>query len=164
MYVCMYLFIYLYYSICLHWKYCLLSWLLLHKPLILYPFASKRVLLHPPTDSRLLCQMLLEASQKTTILGSCLQVLLGISNIVGVWCLQMGWIPRWCGIGWPFFQSLLHLKFLRGIGGSIPHLRSMSIYWRWSHQLLFPHCLGISVNVISILYWKPLSFLASGTF
>jgi hypothetical protein len=29
------------------------------------------------------------------MLGSCLQALLGISSSVWVWCLQMGWIPRW---------------------------------------------------------------------
>jgi hypothetical protein len=33
-------------------------------------------------------------SQGTTIPGSCHQALLGISNSVWVWCLQMGWIPR----------------------------------------------------------------------
>jgi hypothetical protein len=35
------------------------------------------------------------ASQGTAIPGSCQQVLLSISNSVWVWCLQMGWIPRW---------------------------------------------------------------------
>jgi hypothetical protein len=35
------------------------------------------------------------ASQGTAIPGSCQQALLGISNSVWVWCLQMGWIPRW---------------------------------------------------------------------
>jgi hypothetical protein len=35
-----------------------------------------------------------KASQGTSIRGSCLQVLLGISNSVWVWCLQMGWISR----------------------------------------------------------------------
>jgi hypothetical protein len=33
-------------------------------------------------------------SQGTAIPGSFQQVLLGISNSVGVWCKQMGWIPR----------------------------------------------------------------------
>jgi hypothetical protein len=32
--------------------------------------------------------------QQTAIPGSCQQALLGISNTMGVWCLQMGWIPR----------------------------------------------------------------------
>ena len=44
------------------------------------------------------------ASQGTTILGSCQQALLGISNNVWVWCLQMGWILRW-GRLWMDFPS-----------------------------------------------------------
>jgi len=35
------------------------------------------------------------ASQQTAVPFSCQQALLGISNIVCVCCLQMGWIPRW---------------------------------------------------------------------
>ena len=31
------------------------------------------------------------------MLGSGLQVQQGISNSVGVWYLQMGWIPSWTG-------------------------------------------------------------------
>jgi hypothetical protein len=48
------------------------------------------------------------ASQKTAIPGSCQQVLLSISNSAWVWCLNMGWMPRWAVSGWPFLQSLLH--------------------------------------------------------
>jgi hypothetical protein len=36
-----------------------------------------------------------QRSQETAVLGSCQQVLLGISNSVWFWCQQMGWIPRW---------------------------------------------------------------------
>ena len=35
------------------------------------------------------------APQWTVIPGSCKQAVLGISNSVWVWCLQMGWISRW---------------------------------------------------------------------
>jgi hypothetical protein len=35
------------------------------------------------------------ASQGIAIPGSCQHALFGISNSVWVWCLQMGWIPRW---------------------------------------------------------------------
>ena len=34
--------------------------------------------------------------------GFCLQALLGISNSVGAWCLQMGWIPWWGGLWMAF--------------------------------------------------------------
>jgi hypothetical protein len=39
-----------------------------------------------------------KASQETTISGSWQQALLGISNKVWVWWLQMGWIPRWSSL------------------------------------------------------------------
>jgi hypothetical protein len=35
------------------------------------------------------------AFQGTAIPGSCQQALLGISKSIWVWCLQMGWFPRW---------------------------------------------------------------------
>ena len=51
--------------------------------------------------------------------------------------------------GWPFFQSLLHfcpcisfrqgqfwVKNFRCVGGPIPPLGAMSIYWRWPLQVL----------------------------
>jgi hypothetical protein len=44
------------------------------------------------------------ASQGTAISGFCQQALLGIRNSVWVWCLQMGWIPRW-GSLWMAFPS-----------------------------------------------------------
>jgi hypothetical protein len=49
------------------------------------------------------------ASQGTTIQGFCQQALLGISNSVWVWCLQMGWIPRW-GSLWMVFEYI-YLSF-----------------------------------------------------
>jgi hypothetical protein len=36
--------------------------------------------------------------QRTAIPSFCQQVLLGMNNNVGVWCLQMGWIPEWGGL------------------------------------------------------------------
>ena len=56
-------------------------------------------------------------SQGTAIPGSCQQVLLCISNSMGVWCLLMGWIPRWGGV-WMVFPS-----------GSVPFFLSLSSLW-----------------------------------
>jgi len=96
----------------------------------------------------------IRASQRTAISGSCLQALLAISVSVGVWCLQMGWIPRWGNL-WmafpsasaPFFLPALPLdknnsvlKTLRWVDGPIPQLGAMSIFWRRSHQVLSPRC------------------------
>ena len=53
-------------------------------------------------------------SQYTAMPGSCQQVLLGIHNSVWVWCLQMGWIPRW-GSLWMALPSV-----------SAPHFVSVS--------------------------------------
>jgi hypothetical protein len=49
-------------------------------------------------------------SQETAIPGSCQQVLIGVSNSVGVWYLQMGWIPRRSSL-WMAFPSV-SLPFL----------------------------------------------------
>ena len=51
-------------------------------------------------------------SQETTISGSCQQVLLGISNSVGFWCLQMGWIPRWGSLWMAFPPEFVFCLFL----------------------------------------------------
>jgi hypothetical protein len=83
-------------------------------------------------------------SQGTAMSGSCQQVLLGISNSVRVWCLQMGWIPRWNSL-WmafpstsgPFFVPVFPLarnisksKFLSSLGGPTLQLGTVPIYWR----------------------------------
>ena len=67
-------------------------------------------------------------------------------------------VCRWDGShggvvsGWTYFQCLLHffvpvfpldgnnsgLKFLRWVGGPIP--QAEPVYWRWSLQVLSPHC------------------------
>jgi hypothetical protein len=52
------------------------------------------------------------ASQGTAIPGSCQQALLGISNSVSVWCLQMTWIPRW-GSLWMTFAPLSPCIFFK---------------------------------------------------
>jgi hypothetical protein len=53
------------------------------------------------------------ASPGIAIPCSCQQALLGISSSIWVWCLQMGWIPRWGGL-WMVFPSapFLSLHFL----------------------------------------------------
>ena len=81
------------------------------------------------------------------------------SAIVSGFCVQ-GWNGLHGGAfsGWSFLQSLLHFLFyffvpvfpldrdnsrsksLRCVGGSIPPLRAMPSYWRWSLQVLSPHC------------------------
>ena len=93
-------------------------------------------------------------SQGTAIPGSCQQVLLGISNSVGVWCLQMEWIPTWGGL-WmafptvsaPFFvpafpldRSNSGLKILRWLGTPILQPGAGPIDWRCSLQVLSTLC------------------------
>jgi hypothetical protein len=93
-------------------------------------------------------------SQGTAIPGSCQQVLLGISNSVWVWCLQMGRIPRWQGL-WVSFPSVSAplifsafplgrnnsgLKFLRWVGDPNPQPGAMTIRWIWALQVLSPLC------------------------
>ena len=45
------------------------------------------------------------ASQRTAMLGSCLQAQYSISNSVRVWCPLMGWISIWAG-HWMAFSSV----------------------------------------------------------
>ena len=108
------------------------------------------------------------ASQETAIPGPCLQVLLGISNSVWVWCGQMGWIPRW-GCLWITFPSVLSRISFRQKQFWIkifemdewPHPST----WGRAYPLdIISPLLGILVNVISLGSWEPLAFLASGTF
>ena len=68
------------------------------------------------------------ASQGTAIIGSCQQVLLGISNSVWVWCLQMEWIPRW-GSLWMAFPSLSALLFVPAF--PFDRRNSGFIFLRW---------------------------------
>ena len=49
-------------------------------------------------------QDLAEPLRRQLLSGSCEQALLGISNSVWVWCLLVGWIPRW-GSPWMAFPS-----------------------------------------------------------
>jgi hypothetical protein len=92
-----------------------------------------------------------KASHGTTISGSCQQAFLGISNSVGIWCLQMGWIPMWGRLRWPFLQSLRlfvpacpldrsnsGLIFLRWEDGSTIQLVAVLNLWIWSLQVLSP--------------------------
>ena len=47
------------------------------------------------------------ASQETPISGSCQH--LGILSAVWIWCVYMGWIPRWAVSGWPPSVSAPHI-------------------------------------------------------
>jgi hypothetical protein len=84
------------------------------------------------------------ASHETAIQGSCQQGLLGVGN--SVWDVQMGWIRRWGSLwmafpsvsalvfvpAFPIDRSNSGLIFLRWVGGPIPLLGTMPIYWYWS--------------------------------
>ena len=66
----------------------------------------------------------------------------------------MGWIPTWSSLWLPFpsvfvplFVSIFlldrnisGLTILRWVGGPIPQMGAMSIYWRWSLQVLSLLC------------------------
>jgi len=56
------------------------------------------------------------------------------------------------------------LIFLRWMDGFIYQLSDMPILWIWSLQLLSPLLLGVLDSVIHTGSWKPVAFLASGTF
>ena len=94
-----------------------------------------------------------KASQGIPILGSCQQLLLAIYS-TGVWCLQMGWIPRSGSLWMPFllvFDPLFvpafplernnsGLKILRWVSGPIPQPGAVPIHWKWFlHILSFPY-------------------------
>jgi hypothetical protein len=86
--------------------------------------------------------------------GSCQQALLGISNSVWVWWLNMGYTSRWGSLwmafpsisaplfvpAFPFDRSDSGLLFLRWVGGPIPQLEAKPTHWIWSLQVLSPLC------------------------
>jgi hypothetical protein len=92
------------------------------------------------------------ASQETAITGSCQQALLGISNNVWGWWLNMRWIPRWGSLrmAFPLVSPVLFvtvfprshsgLKFWRWVGGPIPQPEVMPNLWIWSLQVLPSLC------------------------
>jgi hypothetical protein len=95
-----------------------------------------------------------KASQGTAIPDLCRQALLGIGNSVCGWAGCLGGAVS----GWPFLSFSLcfifvvvvsafrldgsnsGLTFLRWVGGPIRQQGAMSIYWRWSLQVLSPLC------------------------
>jgi hypothetical protein len=106
------------------------------------------------------------ASQETAISGSYQQALFGISNSVWVWCLHMGWIPRWGSLSMAFPQfvpifpldgSNSGLNFLRRVSGPIPQPGSMHKFWLWSLQVLPPLCWTFQL-MSSPLYPRSLLF------
>ena len=95
-----------------------------------------------------------KTSQGTAISGLCQQARLGIINIVWVWCLQIGWAPRW-GSLWiafpsdstplfvhvfPFDRRNSELLFLRWVGSLIPYPGAVPIHWIWSIHVLYRLC------------------------
>jgi hypothetical protein len=91
-----------------------------------------------------------KAFQEPAITGSYQQVLLGICNSVWVWCLYMGWIPKW-GSLWMAFPSVFApnfvpvfpidrshsgLKIWRWVDGPIPQPGALPNLWLWSLQVL----------------------------
>ena len=106
-------------------------------------------------------QLLGGVSQRTVMLGSCLQAQQSIINSVRDWCLPMGWVSSWAG-HWlaipsasaPFLSLHFLLtgkiwgkKFCGCIGVPIPPLGVLPGYWRWRQQLLNPPLLRVSANV-----------------
>ena len=95
-------------------------------------------------------------SQGTAIPGSCQQAPLSNSISVWVWCLQTDKMDLqvWCSLDgtsislyaiffvpvFPLDRNISGLKTLRWVGGPIPQLGAMPIYWRWSLQVLSPLC------------------------
>lgn len=85
-------------------------------------------------------------SQGTAILGFCQPMLLDISNSIGVWCLQIGWISRWGSLCMtfplvcaPLFVPVFFLDgnnsvliFLRWVVRPIPQLGVVPSLWIWS--------------------------------
>jgi hypothetical protein len=62
-------------------------------------------------------------SQETAIAGCCQQTLLGTHKSAWVWCLYMGWIPRWVSL-WMAFPSVSDSHFV-----SIFPLDRISFLW-----------------------------------
>jgi hypothetical protein len=74
-------------------------------------------------------------SQETALSGSYQQALLGICNSAWLWCLYMGWIPRWSSL-WMAFPSV-----------SVP---SVFIGWGSGDTTELVECLA---NVYEALSW-----------
>ena len=49
------------------------------------------------------------------------------------------------------------------MGGPVPRPGAVTIYWRWSQQVLVPHSRRISAKIILIRFWKAHIFLVFGT-
>ena len=86
-----------------------------------------------------LSQLLVE-SQRTDILGSCLQTQHGISNSVRVWCLCIWWIPDWVGHLMVF--HLISDPFL-SLHFPVDQNNSVSKLWRWLGGTVSQPCLSI---------------------
>ena len=67
------------------------------------------------------------AFQVKTIPGSCQPVFHGISNSVWVWCLKMGWTPKWGSLWMAFLHSLLHSVLADRRNSGIKFLRWLSV-------------------------------------
>jgi hypothetical protein len=74
------------------------------------------------------------ASQETALSGSCQEALVDIHNSVWVWCLYMGWIPRWGSLCMAFPSvSAPHFVYLEYF---VPLLRSTEASTLWSSFFL----------------------------
>jgi hypothetical protein len=106
--------------------------------------------------------------------SSCQQALLGISNIVWVWCLQMGCIPRWDSLwmafplvcaplfipAFPLERSNSGLICLRLVHDPIVQPGTVPNLWVWFLQVLFPLCWAFQLMLSQLgtgsllLYWN----------
>jgi hypothetical protein len=78
------------------------------------------------------------ASQETGISGSFQQNLADISNSVWVWCLIMGWIPKWDSL-WIVHTFILAPNFVSitpSMGVLFPILRRNEVSKLWSYFFL----------------------------
>jgi hypothetical protein len=94
------------------------------------------------------------ASYETAISGSLQQNLAGKCNSVWVWCLIMGWIPRW-GSLWIVHRFVLAPNFVTtSMGVLFPILRRNEVSTLWSSFLIFFLCVCFVNCILGILsFW-----------
>jgi hypothetical protein len=94
------------------------------------------------------------ASQEIAISVSFQQNLAGICNSVWVWCLIMGWIPRW-GSLWmvhPFILAPNFVSVIPNMGVLFPILRRNEVSTLWSSFFLIFLCFA-NCNLGILTFW-----------
>ena len=116
--------------------------------------------------------------QEATSPVSSQQVPLGNNKRGKRWCLQTGCIPMRGDDSlmslpsvsdtphspvFPLDTNISGLEILRWVGGPIPQLGAVPIYWRPLKVLSPLCCMCLSVKVSPVGSWEPLHSLVSGT-